>query len=237
MLLRSGATAISRSTLPVASPLPPSAYLLDKTGHTRHALCHGRYSSDSPPSAAEISAFHMAESINNEEGWNTFLKDYRKGALVSVARERIQKHEARASEPKTVVAKAAPKPPVLAVTVLVRGGVFIMGKNDGKRDEKPQHEVQLNPFRISRSEITNRQYLLFLNDTVHLRPKDPAFARNYLMGYPDRPVVNVSYSDAIAFCRWASAKFGAAVRLPTEAEWDYAAGNRTLGLVCGDRWE
>src|SRR5262249_49953015 len=55
---------------------------------------------DSPPSAAEFSAFHMAESVNTEEGWNTFLKDYRKGGLVSVARNRVQKLEARASEPK-----------------------------------------------------------------------------------------------------------------------------------------
>jgi serine/threonine protein kinase/class 3 adenylate cyclase len=191
---------------------------------------------DAPPSAAEFSAFHMAESINTEEGWNSFLKDYRKGELASVALDRIQKFEARAPEPKTSrpVVEAAPKPPVLAETVLVKGGSFVMGKDDGKRDEKPQHEVQLNAFRLSRSEITNRQYLLFLADTGHLRPKDPAFARNYLTGYPDRPVVNVSYADAVAFCRWASTRFGAPVRLPTEAEWDYAAGNRTLGLVYGD---
>jgi len=237
-------TAVGLATL--AAIVFVAAFIILGRGTTQPAA-------DSPPSAAEISAFHMAESINTEEGWNTFLKDYRKGALVSVARERIQKVsvarepiqklEAPAPEPKTVVAKAAPKQPVLAETpvltdtVLVRGGVFIMGKNDGKRDEKPQHEVQLTPFRISRSEITNRQYLFFLNDTGHLRPKDPAFARNYLMGYPDRPVVNVSHSDAIAFCKWASTKFGAAVRLPTEAEWDYAAGNRNLGLVYGDRWE
>jgi formylglycine-generating enzyme required for sulfatase activity len=78
---------------------------------------------------------------------------------------------------------------------------------------------------------------LFLTDTGHLRPKDPAFARNYLMGYPDQPVVNVSYPDAVAFCRWASTRFGVAVRLPTEAEWDYVDGNRNLGLVYGDGWE
>jgi class 3 adenylate cyclase/formylglycine-generating enzyme required for sulfatase activity len=192
---------------------------------------------DSPPSAAEFSAFHIAESVNTEEAWNTFLKDYRKGKLVKVARDRVQKLKALAPEPKPVVTEPVPKPPVVADTVLVKGGVFMMGKNDGRRDEKPQHQVQLAAFHISRSEITNRQYLLFLTDTGHPRPKDPAFARNYLMGYPDRPVVNVSYNDAIAFCRWASTKFGAPVRLPSEAEWDYAAGNSPLGLTYGDGWE
>jgi formylglycine-generating enzyme required for sulfatase activity len=113
----------------------------------------------------------------------------------------------------------------------------MMGNDGGRRDEKPQHQIQLEAFRISRSEITNRQYLLFLTDTRYPRPKDPAFARNYVVGYPDRPVVNVSYTDATAFCRWASTKFGATVRLPSEAQWDYAAANSTLGLTYGDGFE
>lgn len=113
----------------------------------------------------------------------------------------------------------------------------MMGTDIGRRDEKPQHQIQLEAFRISRSEITNRQYLLFLTDTGYPRPKDPAFARNGLVGYPDRPVVNVSYTDAAAFCRWASTKFDATVRLPTEAQWDYAAADTTLGLTYSDGFE
>jgi hypothetical protein len=62
----------------------------------------------------------MAESINTEESWNTFLKDYRKGTLVDVARERIQKLKDRDSEPKIAVTEAVPKPPVLADTVLIK---------------------------------------------------------------------------------------------------------------------
>jgi hypothetical protein len=196
---------------------------------------------DSAPSDAEFSAFHMAESINTEDAWNTFLKNYEKGELVSAARERIHWLEAQAMEQKAaktavktdvavLVPKSdskpedAPAPKGFAVTdtILIQGGVFMMGNDDGKRDEKPQHQVRLDAFRIGRSEITNRQYLAFLDDTGRARPRDPAFAKNYLTAYPDLPVVNVSYDDALAFCKWAGAKSGADVRLPTEAEWEYA---------------
>jgi serine/threonine protein kinase/class 3 adenylate cyclase len=194
---------------------------------------------DSPPSAAEFSAFHMAESINTEEAWNTFLKNYSKGGLVSVARARVERLKAaRESEStetpimlKTDLAAAVPKPadatPLklsgFVDLVQMPGGIFMMGKDNGKRDERPQHQVRVEAFRISRSEVTNRQYLAFLDDTGYPRPKDPAFARPYLTAYPDLPAVNVSYDDALAFCKWASGKFGIALRLPTEAEWEYAA--------------
>jgi sulfatase modifying factor 1 len=108
-------------------------------------------------------------------------------------------------------------------TVAIPGGVFMMGNDDGKGDERPQHRVKLKSFRMSRSEVTNRQYLAFLEDSGYPRPKDPVFAKNYLTAYPNLPVVNVSYEDAIGFCKWATRKFGTTVRLPTEAEWEYAA--------------
>jgi formylglycine-generating enzyme required for sulfatase activity len=99
----------------------------------------------------------------------------------------------------------------------------MMGDDSGKGDEKPRHQVILDPFNMSRTVITNQQYLAFLADSGYSRPKNPGYAKNYLMDYPNFPVINVSYEDAMAFCAWASAKFNAAVRLPTEAEWEYAA--------------
>ena len=132
-------------------------------------------------------------------------------------------------EPVSAAQKAfAPKEDTLRFsslfdTVAIPGGVFMMGNDDGKGDERPQHRVKLKSFRMSRSEVTNRQYLAFLEDSGYQRPKDPVFAKNYLIANPNLPVVNVSYEDAIEFCKWATRKFGTTVRLPTEAEWEYAA--------------
>ena len=98
-----------------------------------------------------------------------------------------------------------------------------MGNDAGRRDERPAHQVRLNGFRMSRTEITNRQYRVFLEQTGHARPRDPSFAKRYLMDSPDLPVVNVSYQDALDFCVWFSRKYGVGARLSTEAEWEHAA--------------
>src|SRR5262245_2450626 len=196
---------------------------------------------DVTPSEGEFAAFHIAESLDTAESWIAFLKDYKKGQLVSVAQERLKKVEARAPQPAQVTVEQTKVPPAPARgvakaaatarakpmdTINVSGGVFMMGNDAGIGDEKPRHQVRLPGFRITPSPITNRQYLRFLEDTGHSRPKDPAFAYNYLWSYPDLPVVNVSYNDALAFCKWASRKFGVLARLPTEAEWEYVALNR-----------
>jgi len=197
---------------------------------------------DTVPSDAEFAAFHMAESLDTAESWNAFLKDHEKGELVSVAQERLKKAVTRAQQPVqvTVEQPAVPSAPPTAVaktadattrtkiidTVNLSDGVYMMGNDAGKGDEKPSHQVRLQGFRITPSPISNAQYLKFLEDTGYPRPKDPAFAKNYLLGYPDSPVVNVSYDDALAFCKWVSTKFGVLARLPTEAEWEYAALHR-----------
>ena len=111
--------------------------------------------------------------------------------------------------------------------VEIPAGYFWMGSEGWNHnyDESPVHKVTFRKsFRMSETEITNAQFEEFMPEHRALRGKDG------LSFEDDEAVVNVSYDDATAYCRWLSEKSGKDFRLPTEAEWEYAcrAGTYTL---------
>jgi formylglycine-generating enzyme required for sulfatase activity len=133
--------------------------------------------------------------------------------------------------------------------IVIPAGKFRMGDIQGKglTDEQPVHEVHISRrFGMSRYEITFDQYDEFAKATGRDLPDDEGFGRGR------RPVIRVSWNDAVDYTAWLTQQTGKHYRLPTEAEWEYAArgGTETLywwgnekkqGLAncigCGTQWD
>ena len=105
------------------------------------------------------------------------------------------------------------------VMVKLPAAEFEMGSpgNSLNFDESPRHRVVLKGFSISKLEVTFSEYDKFARATGRRMPYDESWGRG------DRPVINVSWNDAHAYAVWLSKKTGQRYRLPTEAEWEYAA--------------
>ncbi len=134
--------------------------------------------------------------------------------------------------------------------VLIPGGTFAMGSPAGEADradhEGPQRQVQVNPFYLCTTETTLELFLAFYQETGTAK-KDfvetetaqkeeqtedgvnaitgptPVYG-DMTMGYSKKhPAIGGTWHNAMTFCRWLSQKTGKQYRLPTEAEWEYAA--------------
>ena len=140
--------------------------------------------------------------------------------------------------------------------VVIPAGNYQMGAvhGGGDSDEKPVHRVTISrPFAIGRYEVTFEEYDRFCEYTGREKPKD---GRRYFpfsnWGRGRRPVFNVTWDDAVAYALWLSEQTGYYYRLPSESEWEYAAGggsedrywwgfnvgeNRANCKGCGSQWD
>ncbi len=193
-------------------------------------------------------SLHRAEA---EEAIEAIQADMEAAERAEAAlRAAEQKRQAEA-ERKKREAEAARRRLFIPEMVLVKGGTFTMGctaeqGSDCADDEKPSHKVTISDFYIGRTPVTLAQFAAFVEDSGYRTEAEQVGGSYILAGSEwkltkgvdwrcdvmgkqrpqqdnDHPVIHVSWNDALAYCEWLSSKHGGCFRLPSEAEWEYAA--------------
>ena len=217
-----------------------------------------------PPEALVERENLFWQSIANSEDpadFRAYLTQYPNGAFALLARNRVVALGAGVGDlvgDPPAVERPRPASPTrefrdcddCPAMVVVPAGRFRMGcvsgGDDCDRNERPVHEVEVAAFALSKYEVTFEDYERFVAATGHRWPDEEGWGRG------GRPVINVSWDDAVAYASWLSDETGEEYRLPSESEWEYAARtgtttryswgpnlgrNRANCIGCGSRWD
>ncbi|MEQ1744722.1 MAG: SUMF1/EgtB/PvdO family nonheme iron enzyme [Saprospiraceae bacterium] len=197
-------------------------------------------------------AVPLGQTVELIDTVDLFLKVLYKGKISYLAKYWANKPTLEPCSKTPALPPAAAPPKNDLRTILTRieknmvplaGGTFRMGCTDEQGEdcfdnEKPAHDVILTDFAIGRTEVTVAQYMAFVDDTkthypewlepgseYHIKTgKEDLYKRlGAALQNPDNPIVGISWDDAVAYCTWLTQKTGKRYRLPTEAEWEYAA--------------
>jgi formylglycine-generating enzyme required for sulfatase activity len=132
----------------------------------------------------------------------------------------IEKYQFALSQtPAELLVKYAPGLQLIEI----KAGDFRMGDLSGKDNklEMPVCKVQIKPFSLTKHEITFEQFDLYAEETGKAKPDDQGWGRGTL------PVINITWRDASDYAEWLSQRTGQKFRLPSEADWEYAARSGT----------
>ena len=187
----------------------------------------------------EEAMWRLVEQSTNPDDVKRFLREYPKGRYAPAARlklAQVERQPAPAGGPQVAVGSyPPPEPPTASRTwrntigiefVLIQAGEFLMGSNSDKDSAKPPHQVRISkPFYLGQYEMTQGQWQAVMGN-------NPSSFKGDAM----LPVENVSWEDVQEFLRRLNAREGGPkYRLPTEAEWEYAArAGTTTAYSFGD---
>jgi len=231
-----GVSANGGISATIVSPasLPPSAISLPKEKSEATAITPNAERVENK--AAELSLVRREAAQNAMTAGNTRREN-----------EKIPARADKVSKPPASFS------PIRVAMVLVKETEFKRGDlfGDGNPNEKPAHLVRVKDFLIGKHEVTNREYMAFVNATGRHLPEwmNPNSKYYYQTGTDtqykmlgaalynlDHPVVGVSWEDAVEYCVWLSQQSSTTYRLPTETEWELAArgGNNVLKYSWGN---
>ena len=212
---------------------------------------------DSGGVSVDMQVWDRIEDSTNPADFETFIETFPSSPMVGFARNKLEQLETALVVPTEPVAPAVAEEAVgvypetfrdcaeCPEMVVIPAGEFVMGSPEGEEgrdsDEGPQHTVRIGrPFALGKFEVTRGEFGAFVRESGHQASgcrvyTGSAWENDASKGWRDPgyeqterdPVACVSWDDAVAYLAWLSRKAGAAYRLASESEWEYAARAET----------